>query len=242
MLEKNPEHFILLIEKDETIAGNLDYHRHTGYELRFIFDAEKKCIEKIHLVLPDIYHNSLNADLDEKSYVLHLSPQGSFYRYGLNESGVFHSPYLNRLLNVFDSLIQMQTRPAEWAEELYYMLLLLHLRAETFPEKFDPEKKVEQVISYLQTFYYHKDLSIQDVFCKFGCNPRTSQKTFRALTGKSPNEYLQCIRMQNAKKLLAEKRYLVKEVAALCGFSDAHYFANRFKKFFQHSPTDESDK
>jgi AraC-like DNA-binding protein len=52
---------------------------------------------------------------------------------------------------------------------------------------------------------------------------------FRRATGLSPQQYVQRLRMRQARMLLAEGDLSVKQVAYACGFSDARYFSRRFR-------------
>lgn len=60
---------------------------------------------------------------------------------------------------------------------------------------------------------------------------------FRRSTGYTPSAYHQLLRMQYAKQYLLEGRLRVNEIARLCGYSDAYYFSNDFKKHFHVSPS-----
>ncbi|MBR7107044.1 MAG: helix-turn-helix transcriptional regulator [Lentisphaeria bacterium] len=53
----------------------------------------------------------------------------------------------------------------------------------------------------------------------------------------TPSEFLNVCRMQKAMELLESRRYLVKEVADMCGFSSPEYFATAFAARFGSSPS-----
>ena len=61
-------------------------------------------------------------------------------------------------------------------------------------------------------------------------------KKFRAAYGITPYDYQLNQKMENAKRLLAETRLPVKEIAAMLGYNDAMYFSNIFKKKCGLSP------
>ena len=63
----------------------------------------------------------------------------------------------------------------------------------------------------------------------------------KALTGKSPSEQIRFIRLQRASRLLQEG-YTPVEVADMCGFCDAKYFREVFKKHFNENPSDHRKK
>lgn len=59
---------------------------------------------------------------------------------------------------------------------------------------------------------------------------------FRNTMQCTPLEYLIRIRMQRAKQLLLEGNLRINEIARLCGYSNAYYFSNAFRKCFRMSP------
>lgn len=62
-------------------------------------------------------------------------------------------------------------------------------------------------------------------------------RNFRAVYGCTPNKYLERLRMQKARELLAAGNLPVFEVAQQCGFDDQRYFARRFRKHFGRPPS-----
>ncbi len=72
---------------------------------------------------------------------------------------------------------------------------------------------------------------------KFGYNKDYLRKLFMKEYGESPLEYLNMLRISQAKDLLKKmKIYSIGEVSTLCGFNDPLYFSRVFKKKTGHSP------
>ena len=61
------------------------------------------------------------------------------------------------------------------------------------------------------------------------------ERSFRALLRASPRQYQQRVRMERARKLLAEGR-AVADVAQCCGFSEHSAFSRRFKEIAGQTP------
>ena len=59
----------------------------------------------------------------------------------------------------------------------------------------------------------------------------------KVLTGYAPADYIRMIRLQHAAKLLKQGEYTITEIADMIGFSDAKYFREVFKKYYNVSPS-----
>lgn len=59
----------------------------------------------------------------------------------------------------------------------------------------------------------------------------------KALTGYAPADYIRMIRLQHATQLLKQDKYTITEIADMVGFSDAKYFREVFKKYYNVSPS-----
>ena len=77
-----------------------------------------------------------------------------------------------------------------------------------------------------------------DVLCNLLNMSRTSfYNKLKALTGYAPADYIRMIRLQRAAQLLKQKEYTITEIAEIVGFSDAKYFREVFKKYYNVSPS-----
>ena len=61
-------------------------------------------------------------------------------------------------------------------------------------------------------------------------------RVFKEITGVSPLEYRNKIRIDHAKELLEDDSIPVGEVGALVGYASASYFCDAFKKRTGYSP------
>lgn len=59
---------------------------------------------------------------------------------------------------------------------------------------------------------------------------------FREVTGHAPLDYLRRLRVEEARRLLADVRLSIKEVAARTGFDDAYHFSKVFRRLDGLSP------
>ncbi len=61
-------------------------------------------------------------------------------------------------------------------------------------------------------------------------------RSFAAAVGMPPGKYLNLVRVENAKRLLAEEGHNLEITALLCGFSGANYLCKVFKSQTGESP------
>lgn len=61
-------------------------------------------------------------------------------------------------------------------------------------------------------------------------------RLFKQITGKSPINYVNHLRLEKATELFLHGDYTITEIALRCGFSDANYFSRLYKKYKHISP------
>ena len=71
---------------------------------------------------------------------------------------------------------------------------------------------------------------------QFGMSTRSFNRRFKQAMGKSPNAYLQDLRLKHARELLQNTNLTIMEIAGLSGYQDVSYFSRIFARHFQISP------
>ena len=79
-------------------------------------------------------------------------------------------------------------------------------------------------------------LHLEDLAEHLGISKYHLSRLFHTATGFSFREYLSIIRLQEAKKLLADERSSISEIAQKCGFDNGNYFSKVFRSKFGISP------
>lgn len=94
---------------------------------------------------------------------------------------------------------------------------------------------MERVVQYIRA-NYSSELRLEMLAGIFGYNSAYLGKVFHRYTGENFNNYLDSIRIAEAKRLLAKNEYKVYEVAEMVGYTNINYFHNKFKKYVGVSP------
>lgn len=79
-------------------------------------------------------------------------------------------------------------------------------------------------------------ISLQEVADHIGTQPRQLHRAFVANTNDPPGNYWRKLRLEHARKLLANTSLNVTTIAIECGFSDASHFILWFRKQYGETP------
>lgn len=94
----------------------------------------------------------------------------------------------------------------------------------------------DKINDFLYANYSDPELDMQAVAAHLGRHPNYLSAVYKSVTQKTVMEALKGIRMIEAKRLLLCKKYFVKDIAKMVGFSDCNYFSVVFKKETGVSP------
>ncbi len=146
-------------------------------------------------------------------------------------------PHLeSSILKIADTL-QLQ-RPGYDAEANALLLLLLveisrNLATDNLTEM---ELRINGICEYMR-MNYNKDISNADYADM--CNMSLSHflRTFKRITGVSPQRYILDLQLGAAEKLLKDTTYKIGDIARLVGFDNTLYFSRIFSKHRGVSPS-----
>ena len=82
-----------------------------------------------------------------------------------------------------------------------------------------------------------RELKVEDIAEKVYLSPNYFRKIFKEVTGLTPIEYINRIRISKACKLLNEENMLVSQVAEVVGINDLNYFSRLFKSLAGCTPS-----
>lgn len=97
------------------------------------------------------------------------------------------------------------------------------------------DAQVQQVIQYLQA-HACENITVDDILRKVPMARRALERKFKSLLGRSPAKEICRIRIQRARKLLAETNLSMQDIAEACGYTSYTYLGNVFKKETGISP------
>lgn len=99
------------------------------------------------------------------------------------------------------------------------------------------EVVAEQLLAYLNQ-HYAEHLTSQGIAERFEMNFDYINRVFSRMTGTSIFSYLNMLRINNAKQLIATTDLRFSEIAYLVGIENRYYFSSLFRKLTGSSPTE----
>ncbi len=98
----------------------------------------------------------------------------------------------------------------------------------------------EQIIKIQEWLkkHYQRDVALKTLAEKFDISVRSFNRRFRLAAGQTPLQYLQEVRLQQAKALLKQSNLSIAEIAFAVGYQDTSYFSSLFKRVNAITPNE----
>ncbi|GIO70272.1 hypothetical protein BCV73_23590 [Paenibacillus sp. SSG-1] len=123
---------------------------------------------------------------------------------------------------------------------LFELLIFIYRKSSTLPAVDHTggnpiHKKIFDIVDYLNQ-NYHETQTIQGISSKFFISPSYFCKTFRENTGFTFTEYLNNVRIKEARRLLTGSTLKIADIAERVGFESMTHFGRIFKDITSLSP------
>lgn len=99
------------------------------------------------------------------------------------------------------------------------------------------ERLIEKAVKYVVANIKRPDLSVEELSSHLGMSRVNLYKKMKAVTGKTPIEFIRLIRLKRAAQMLRESQLNVSEIAYQLGFNSPKYFSKYFKEEFGILPS-----
>ncbi|MDR9746729.1 AraC family transcriptional regulator [Paenibacillus taichungensis] len=146
---------------------------------------------------------------------------------------------------LFQKMIQegkKQARGYEQYQQILLVELLLYLNRKLFDSLVAPlvesnrtHKKVLDIVNYVNQ-HYMEPLKLCEISRQFDISSSYLCRTFKESTGFSFIEYINNIRIKEARDLLVGSSFNVTEIAGMVGFDNTSHFGRTFKLVMGISP------
>lgn len=96
--------------------------------------------------------------------------------------------------------------------------------------------QLRSLLEYIDKHYQQK-ITLKELAAIANVSPQHLCRLFKNIAGMPPIDYINYLRINEARRLLQQRHLKVGEVARIVGFSDSNYFSRLFKKYNHISPT-----
>ena len=100
---------------------------------------------------------------------------------------------------------------------------------------------VKQVQEFIEN-NFEQPLQVSELAAMINVTPRTLNRRFQSCVAMRPVEYIQAVRIEQAKRLLESGEVTIKSLAYQVGYSDISSFTRLFKRATQLTPKEYRDK
>lgn len=158
---------------------------------------------------------------------------------GMSRLHVSDSALVRRLSQRFDEMRRISTQHLRQSQALAMnaleeiILWCDEINPEHGPRPLDP--RIRRTLDFLNDTL-DRPLSLAELARRAGLSASRLAHLFEAEMGLPPRRYMEAIRIEQARRLLARTQLSVGEVSRAVGFENQFYFALRFKKAAGISP------
>lgn len=142
---------------------------------------------------------------------------------------IFHECEMERYLHVSSAIQQFQSKRSLAALQEWFGCLTAYLKDRISEDASQTAAGVYKVKRYIDD-HCAEAISLKSMAALAYVSPAYLSFSFKEVLGVNFNEYLTNARMEQAKRLLADRKYHVYEVCEMVGYKDKKYFSELFKK------------
>ena len=127
-------------------------------------------------------------------------------------------------------------------KSLFYQILEHTAEAERLFLPSEKYVKIAQAVEQMEENFLNGDFRLETLSDNCGISYRYFEQLFRQKYGMSPKEYLLSLRLEHAKKLLADSDLRIKDIALLLGYGDITHFGKLFTAKTGYTPREYRSK
>ncbi|NMA83946.1 MAG: AraC family transcriptional regulator [Epulopiscium sp.] len=210
------------------------------------------------IIQPNILHKTTNSDLPKHERIiinfqddflmpLHVSDFDRFHPLFKSEYSIIRFSLHNRIYveEIFNRIIQ-ELQEKNTGYEVYSQTLILQLlifccryleqnNVEPLEYPSPIHERISEIVRYINNHYTER-LTLEGVADQFYISPYYLSRAFKEATGFTFIEYVNSVRIKEAKKLLEQSNLKVKKIAGEVGFGSITHFGRVFKEVTGHTP------
>lgn len=186
-------------------------------------------------------HHIYSGNKTAEFYYIHFKCEKLPHDCSLSSSRLYNLPFSRQICNFFEEITEEILKKSPCYERLciYKLLQLLTLLEREVIHTNHPQKenfkRIALAVQHMNR-YYDSRLTLADYAKMCNMSKHHFLRVFEQITGSTPLNYRNNIRLEHAAEFLRDEQLSVEEIGTLTGFSCASYFSSAFKRKFGLSP------
>jgi AraC-like DNA-binding protein len=156
---------------------------------------------------------------------------------------------LKKITEYYDEIANAETLRVPSSDDREMTDDVQTLRATSLPDavcapSLPGTRQQRQLVSHLNDYllknktFANYDLDLQEIVPELATNRTYLFEALKAVTGKTPMEYINHLRLDEAKRLLHNTMLTIETIAEECGFNTSRTFYRLFRERYKISPTE----
>jgi len=263
IIENSSEEIFVEYEKVPSPLSLSNYHYHTRYEIYYLYQGERIYfiknktypIKKGSLVLisPNVIHATHNVkNIAYERFLITFSSDTikgfseffsdiNFYETFENETYVIDFSLKEQL--VIESILENMVSNDDFSTKQFLLMQLLFLANKNKKEKsitsnnqlHGTQKTITEVVAHINN-NFQTELNLENISAEFFIESCYLSRIFKRTVGMSFVDYINNVRVMEAKKLLTKTDESILSIAENVGFKSNTHFGRVFKKILGIPP------
>ncbi len=263
IIENLSEEILVEYEKVPKPLSMSKYHYHTRYELYYLYSGERIYfvqdktfpIKKGSLVLipPNIIHATYNVkNIAYERFLITFSDDiikdfSEFFSdinfYETFENNIYVIDFSLKEQIIVESILENMNSSDDFSTKQFFLMQLLFLANKNKKEKSvvannqlsGTQKTITEVVAHINN-NFQTELNLENISAEFFIDSCYLSRIFKKTVGMSFVDYINNVRVMEAKKLLIATDESIISIAENVGFKSNTHFGRVFKKITGISP------
>ncbi len=185
-----------------------------------------------------------NCDLIHDWFHIEGDMDNVIDKYGFKYNTLYKIPNSNVITKIIQSIENEFNVNNKYSNELNdlkiqeLIITIMHSVEESKKNNF-VKSDVRKLFSALRSkinLTYNDDWDVSKMAAEVNLSPSRFYKIYKEIFGISPKKYLQEIRIEHAKTLLMQNKYMIREIAEMTGYKNQYHFIRQFKEYTGLTP------
>jgi AraC-like DNA-binding protein len=192
-------------------------------------------------VLPPTFFNFKSFEVLRKNSILPILDSGVtkiVWRHN-NEEDRHITDSIVELCQLTDAEVDYELHSVELVCHIWRLMVAQFRHQNQQQLSFTPTTQADRVraaIQFIHENYQKPRITVDQIATAINISRAECFRSFKVIVHQTPLEYLNDYRMSMAEMLLVTTTRTIKDIAQMCGFNNASYFSNEFRKRYGKTP------